>query len=144
MSDPPETIRIASGVLRQMATHARQAAPRECCGLLVGTDQYVDEGVATANVAPELSRYQVDPAAHIALNRRLRGTGRRIVGVYHSQPRGSAEPSPTDVSEALYPAFVHVIVSAVHTRVPIIRAYRIVDGRVDRLIMEEASEGQSS
>ena len=144
MSDSPGTIRVAAGVLRQLAAHARRAAPRECCGLLVGTDQRIVECVATANLDPHLSRYQVDPAAHIALNRRLRGSGRAVVGVYHSHPRGGAEPSPTDVAEAFYPAFVHVIVSAVDEPEPIIGAYRIISGRIDRLIVEEECDEQSS
>jgi proteasome lid subunit RPN8/RPN11 len=144
VSDSPGTIRVAAGVLRQLAAHARHAAPRECCGLLVGTHQRIVECVATANLDPHPSRYQVDPAAHIALNRRLRGTGRTVVGVYHSHPRGGAEPSPTDVAEALYPAFVHVIVSALDEAVPIIGAYRIISGRVDRLTVEEECDGQSS
>ena len=143
MSGSPGTVRVAAGILRQLAAHARQAAPRECCGLLVGTAQLIDECVATANVDRHPSRYQVDPAAHIALNRRLRGTGRAVVGVYHSHPRGGAEPSPTDVAEALYPEFVHVIVSAVQERVPRVGAYRIISGRVERLLVEEEGDGQS-
>jgi len=144
VTDSPQTIRIAAGVVRELVTHARQAAPRECCGLLVGSPQHIVECVATANVDPHPSRYQVDPAAHIALNRQLRGTGRAVVGVYHSHPRGGVEPSPTDVGEAFYPAFVHVIVSVVHEAVPIIGAYRIIGGQVDRLIVEEDCGGQSS
>jgi proteasome lid subunit RPN8/RPN11 len=124
-------IRVAPGLLRELAARARAALPRECCGLLVGAGGHIDECVETANVDPHPSRYQVDPAAHIELNRRLRGTGRAIVGVYHSHPRGRAVPSPTDVAEAFYPDFVHVIVAVASDTGPEIRAYAI-DGAVVR------------
>ena len=42
---------------------------------------------------------------------RLRGTGREVVGVYHSHPHSAAVPSPTDCREAHYPGFIWVIVS---------------------------------
>jgi proteasome lid subunit RPN8/RPN11 len=139
-----DTIHIAVGLLGEIVGRARLAAPRECCGLLVGTRSRVDECVATANVDPHPSRYQVDPAAHIALNRRLRGSGRAIVGVYHSHPRGGGDPSPTDVAEALYPDFIHLIVSAVFDDTPEIRAFRISEGKVHRLGLEEDAGGESS
>ena len=139
-----DTIHVAAGLLGEIVGHARLAAPRECCGLLVGTWARVDECVATTNVDPHPSRYQVDPAAHIALNRRLRGSGRAIVGVYHSHPRGGGDPSPTDIAEALYPDFIHVIVSAVFDDAPEIRAFRILEGKVHRLGLEEDAGGESS
>ncbi len=139
-----DTIHFAVGLLGEIVGRARLAAPRECCGLLVGTRSRVDECVATANVDRHPSRYQVDPAAHIALNRRLRGSGRAIVGVYHSHPRGGGDPSPTDVAEALYPDFIHVIVSAVFDGTPEIRAFRISEGKVQRLRLEEGAGGESS
>lgn len=139
-----DTIHLAAGLLGEIVGRARRAAPRECCGLLVGTRSRVDECVATANVDPHPSRYQVDPAAHLALNRRLRGSGRAIVGVYHSHPRGGGDPSPTDVAEALYPDFIHLIVSAVFDDTPEIRAFRISEGKVHRLRLEEDAGGESS
>ena len=139
-----DTIHLAVGLLGEIVERARLAAPSECCGLLVGTRSRVDECVATANVDPHPSRYQVDPAAHLALNRRLRGSGRAIVGVYHSHPRGGGDPSPTDVAEALYPDFIHLIVSAVFDDTPEIRAFRISEGKVQRLGVEEEAGDESS
>ena len=33
-----------------------------------------------------------------------------ILGVYHSHPAGVAEPSPTDIDEAMYPEWAYVII----------------------------------
>lgn len=108
--------------------HAREAAPNECCGLLVGAGGRIDESVRTRNLEEGPTRYQVDPAEHIALARALRGTPRQIVGTYHSHPSSEAVPSPSDVAEAFYPDFVYLIVSLVHPSSPEIRGYRIASG----------------
>ena len=42
--------------------------------------------------------------------RELREAGEEMVAVYHSHPRGPAEPSETDIRMAYYPSAVHIIV----------------------------------
>ena len=109
--------------------HAAREAPNECCGLLVGRSRTIDEAVPVRNVLDSPTRYAIDPAEHIALNRRLRGSGRSVIGAYHSHPRSEPVPSPRDVAEAHYPEFVWLIVS-LRGEMPEWRAFRISDGRV--------------
>lgn len=122
-----DRIRISSDLLAAIAGHAARVAPKECCGLLVGRGDRIDEVVATRNVLDHPARYQIDPQDHIDTNRRLRGTGRSIIGAYHSHPRSEAVPSPRDLEEAHYPEFVWLIVSLKHGP-PDYRVYRIADG----------------
>jgi [CysO sulfur-carrier protein]-S-L-cysteine hydrolase len=122
-----EVVTLAAGVADAILRHARAEAPRECCGLLIGMPARVDEVVPTRNLDLRQSRYQVDPAEHIRLNRVLRQTGRRVVGAYHSHPVSPAEPSPSDIAEAHYPEFIYLIVSLLDPA-PSLRAYRIVSG----------------
>ena len=118
-----------------MVAHAREDAPDECCGLLVGIADQIDEAVRTPSLERSPNRYQVDPAAHFALIRRLRGTDRAIVGAYHSHPHSAAEPSASDLREAYDPEFVYVIVSLTGVA-PEVRAWRIVEGvAVERAIV---------
>ncbi len=63
----------------------------------------------TANIAQTADAFEIDPAAHIALLRRLRGTGREIVGCYHSHANGRAEPSERDLAGASEAGFVWLI-----------------------------------
>ena len=133
MTAAADVLRLTRGVAEAIIADARRAAPRECCGLLVGRAGGVEECVPTRNIDPDPARYLVDPAEHIRLNRRLRGTGRSVIGVYHSHPRSPAEPSPTDIAEAHYPEFVYVIVSLASSGTEAIQAFRIVDGKVSRL-----------
>jgi proteasome lid subunit RPN8/RPN11 len=120
-------------VLADMAAHAVAEAPRECCGLLVGTDGHVDESVRTGNLEAGVTRFLVDPAAHFALMKRLRGTGREIVGAYHSHPRSEAVPSTTDIAEAVSGDFLCVIVSLIDPDRPVTRAYHLRDGTAHEL-----------
>jgi proteasome lid subunit RPN8/RPN11 len=91
---------LARDLRGQIEAEAVAAFPRECCGLIEGTRDG-DEVRALAlhpslNLAPESDRFAIDPALHIALLRRLRGTDRAIIGCYHSHPNGRPEPSPRD------------------------------------------------
>ena len=104
-------IRLHERVREAMVAHAREEAPNECCGLLVGSESLIDEAVRGRNLEATPTRYLLDPAVHVATERRLRGTSRRVIGAYHSHPRTPAVPSPTDRAEALYPDFVWMIVS---------------------------------
>jgi [CysO sulfur-carrier protein]-S-L-cysteine hydrolase len=124
-------IQLTQRVIDELAAHAREEAPNECCGLLVGTgdlDNLITDVVRCRNVEASPVRYQLDPAQHIAANRALRGTGRRVVGAYHSHPRSPADPSETDVRQAYYPEFVWLIVSLARAESPEVRAYRLANG----------------
>jgi proteasome lid subunit RPN8/RPN11 len=120
-----QAIRLSARARAEMLAHAREDAPRECCGLLVGTDTTIDECIRTANLDQDPNRYRIDPEVHIAANRRLRGSGRAVIGVYHSHPRSAAIPSPTDYLEAYYSDFIWVIVSLAVPEAEAVAAYRL-------------------
>jgi proteasome lid subunit RPN8/RPN11 len=64
--------------------------------------------VIAGNIAPEPTRYLIDPTDHFRILRETRHTGLTIVGAYHSHPASQPIPSPTDLAEAL-PNFVYLI-----------------------------------
>jgi proteasome lid subunit RPN8/RPN11 len=108
---------ILSAALRsQLLAAARGAFPAECCGLLEGVRE---EGAVTvtafhpaANTSPAPQEaFEIDPAVQFALQRNLRGTGRNVVGCYHSHPNGRAEPSPRDRAHIYPEGFVWVIIA---------------------------------
>lgn len=103
---------LAAAVRSALVAHARRAAPRECCGLLVASRSRIEYAVAVRNVARGTARYRIDPSAHIELRRQLRrfAPALQIAGVYHSHPAGSMEPSATDIAEAYYRNWTYVIV----------------------------------
>lgn len=131
-------------MLGAIAEHARQEAPDECCGLLVGSlslldrehpEGLIDEAVRATNLERGPTRYRIDPTEHLALQKRLRGTERTITGAYHSHPGTAAVPSDSDVREAFYPDFVYLIVSLALGDEPEIRAWRIRDGGATEVML---------
>src|SRR3954469_1696205 len=134
------SIRVARDVVEQIIDHARADAPRECCGFLVGTSAEIEDRLPMRNIAGGESRFHIDPKDHIELNRSLRGSGRQIVGVYHSHPRSAATPSPSDITDAHYPDFVHVIVSLAEADRPVVRAFSIRDGGAIELRLDVRPE----
>lgn len=106
----PDTLRL------QLQAAARAAFPEEACGLLEGTRG--EAGIVitaihpAANVSPTPhDAFEIDPAAQLTLQRALRGTGREVIGCYHSHPNGRPEPSPRDRAHTYPAGFVWVIIA---------------------------------
>jgi proteasome lid subunit RPN8/RPN11 len=119
---------ISSSVVADMLAHAHEEAPRECCGLLIGSADAVVRSVRARNADPAPTRYLVDPGDHFKALRLARAVGLEVIGAYHSHPAGAAVPSATDITEARSGKdFVYVIVSPANGDV---RAYRIAEGIV--------------
>jgi len=103
--------RIQRSVLDAIVDHARAASPAECCGMLIGRGNTIDEAMRAANLADKPTRFVIDPRDHIAARRSARSRGLEVLGFYHSHPHSAAWPSRSDVAEATYPEAVHLIVS---------------------------------
>jgi proteasome lid subunit RPN8/RPN11 len=92
--------------------HARETAPEECCGLLLGRGDEVVEAVRARNVADDpATRFLVDPVDHFAARRTARERGLEVVGFYHSHPSSPPEPSERDRAEFSYAGHLYAIVS---------------------------------
>jgi proteasome lid subunit RPN8/RPN11 len=121
-------MRVALAAIDALIAHAREAAPAECCGLLLGGPAGVVEAVRTANIAAEpMSRFVIDPQDHIDGRRNARRRGLDVVGFYHSHPGSPAIPSETDRAEASYPDHLYLIVSLAGD-LPDVALFRLDDG----------------
>lgn len=96
---------------------AEAAFPREACALLIGREHgdgviEVTEIVPAENIAeaPDCE-FELDPAIHVAVLRRLREENavERLVGHWHSHPNGKPEPSDKDAAMVHDPGLVWVI-----------------------------------
>jgi desampylase len=98
-------------VLDEIDSHARLAAPRECCGLLLGTANAIHDFVRSPNLADDPTRrFLIDPRAHFDARRRARDRGLALVGFYHSHPHSAPVPSATDLEGATYADHWYLIV----------------------------------
>lgn len=94
-------LEVTSGAIATLLKEATLAAPRECCGLLLGQAGRILRAVPAANVHPEPGQhFEIDPAALIAALRDEREGGAQVLGYYHSHPNGAGTPSAEDRSSA--------------------------------------------
>lgn len=125
-------MRIRQDAFDRLVAHAMEEKPNECCGLMIGTADLVQDVLRARNVRRSPTRFQVEPADHFAAIRRARAAGLEVVGAYHSHPNGPSGPSETDRARLNDPTMVHVIVSLAHgTRT--VRAFRFSDGTFSQL-----------
>ena len=124
-------IRLALAQLQAIERAAEAAYPEEACGLLVGRctpggGWRVSTVEASANVAepPRTKRFEVDPRLRLRLERALRDGPESVIGVYHSHPNGSAEPSATDIAMIFEPAMIWLITAVVEGKAEATKAYR--------------------
>ena len=118
---------LPHGVRDEVIAHAREMAPAECCGLLIGNATEIVGAVRAANLAHNPSRFLIDPKDHIRARRDARARGLDVVGFYHSHPHSDARPSPTDLAEASYENHLYLIVGLTNDGADV-RLYRFNSG----------------
>jgi len=128
-------VRIRKQVIDEMLAHARREPQRECCGVLAGAEDLISRNFPAENVAANPGKnYEIAPAEVCALMRTMRAERIEFLGIYHSHPKGEAEPSLTDVELAYYPDIAYFIISLQWE--PAVRAFSIQDGSVTGLLIE--------
>lgn len=131
---------LSPDTIAAIVAHARAAAPQECCGILVGKGDRVEQAVAARNIASQpLTRFLIEPRDHLAALRESRRRGLDVVGFYHSHPRSGALPSETDLAEASYPDHLFLIVGLA-PEPPDVRLYRYTSGNFLPLPLVQSPE----
>jgi proteasome lid subunit RPN8/RPN11 len=147
------TLILQPNQLAQIRTHAEDAYPEECCGLLLGTwnvehdqrsvhavlpktnqwtievssftetDSEIDSASSTVS---KHSRYWIDPKDLMEAQRYGRDRGWVILGVYHSHPDAPAVPSERD-RQLAWMEYSYPIVSVVDGDVAAVKSWRLGD-----------------
>lgn len=110
-------IQISAPLLALITEAAEAAYPKECCGLLAGSDDGGD-GYRVTRVEPspnvaegdQKDSFLVDAKIQFDLMRDLGDGPERIIGHYHSHPDHPARPSERDRQSVFYPEHIWVIV----------------------------------
>jgi len=138
----PSALILPASARAVILDHVRAGWPREACGLLSGRDMpdgalLVEAAHPTANVdaSGRPDRFEVDPAARIALMRQMRqmrGGPLRLVGHFHSHPGTAPTPSETDRRAAFEPDLAWLIVGlpGAGDSAPTLAAWTVVLGPV--------------
>jgi [CysO sulfur-carrier protein]-S-L-cysteine hydrolase len=121
-------LRIPAQLLAEIVAHAREEAPRECCGMIGTADGRAVAVHRVRNVAinPK-SAYFMDAKEQYLAFQAIEDADLEIGAIYHSHPRSEPVPSETDVNLAKqWPGMRWMIVSLAGGE-PEIRTWRIVD-----------------
>lgn len=136
----PEAAVIRAAAAAAVVQHARDEAPHECCGLLLGTGLAILDAMPARNLATDpVRRYLIDPADHLRAIREARARGWSVIGAYHSHPASPAMPSPTDAAEA-FSDFIFLIVGLA-TSPPELTAWTWHGGNFTPVPLVRDSEG---
>jgi proteasome lid subunit RPN8/RPN11 len=133
-------MKIPRHLADEIAAHAREEAPNECCGLISGADGSATKVFRARNSEASPFRYVVDPRDQIRIIGEIEDAGEELVGIYHSHTRSAAYPSQTDVNLAEgWPDPLYLICSIADAE-PELRAFAIRDERIEEveLTVEEA------
>jgi [CysO sulfur-carrier protein]-S-L-cysteine hydrolase len=115
----------------QMLAEAQAVFPLEACGLLAGEQGRARRLYPIDNVLQSPSAFLMDTRQQVAAMLEMERHGWELLAIYHSHPQGPEEPSTTDVAQAYYPEAIHLILSLADRARPCLRAFRIVDGRIE-------------
>lgn len=98
-SGAPRRFRMNEDTLTQVRKVIAQAGDTEEAGLLVGTpDGQIRRVIRSRNTAADTaSTFEIDPRTIAAAQKRAAEEGLVLLGSWHSQPTGSAEPSRADL-----------------------------------------------
>jgi proteasome lid subunit RPN8/RPN11 len=133
------TLRLTESQYATIVGHCYDGLPDEACGLLVGPmttngepTGSISEARPCRNADASAVTYTVDPRDMLAAMRAAEAHGDEIVGVWHSHTHTDAYPSPTDVRQAVDPAWFYVLVS-LRDGAPVLRSYRIRDEKISEV-----------
>lgn len=136
MDEKQKRVSITTSVYEQILLHAGEEAPKECCGFLTGEECIINRCHPAINILASENRYSIAPKEIFQFFKELRASSRNHLGIYHSHPSSEAYPSRTDIEQAFYPHCSYMIVSLMNPSLPVLRAFRIVDGEVTELELQ--------
>jgi [CysO sulfur-carrier protein]-S-L-cysteine hydrolase len=122
---------IAQSLIDEIVAHAREDAPNECCGLVAGRDGAATRVFRARNAMASPLAYNVHPQDLLRITSEIEAAGEELAAIYHSHTRSPAEPSQTDINLAAnWPDPVYLICSIARSDAPVVRGWRLRDGRV--------------
>ena len=124
-----EVLYIKRPFYQAMLAHLQANDPLEACGILAGVNNQVTHLYAIDNILASPVAYEMDPQQQLQAMIDLEERGWEMVAIFHSHPAGPEHPSPTDIAQAYYPECVTIIVSLVDKVRPVVRGFRIENGR---------------
>ena len=124
-------IRIPQAIHDDLIVQAREGFPLEVCGVLGGVGEDISAIYRMTNTDASNEHFMMEPREQFAVVKDLRSKGLTMLAVYHSHPETPARPSEEDIRLALTPGVSHVIISLADHQQPVVKSFKIDQGKVD-------------
>ncbi len=129
-------MKISKEIFDSIVAQAKSELPNESCGYLLGTSEDdVRENFAMTNADASPEHFSFLPKEQFAALNRARSLGLRQVANWHSHPSSPSRPSDEDIRLAYDPRIAYLILSLAAAE-PVLNAFRIVDGKVEKIPLE--------
>jgi len=123
-------LHIREGCYQFMIQDALRRLPNEACGLLSGRKNLAESFFAMKNTEESPASYLMDPKEQFHVMKHIRERNEEMLAIYHSHVASPAYPSSKDVQLAFYPDVYYVLISLQDRSHPVVKAYRIQEGKV--------------
>lgn len=134
MTESTERLILLEPIREEIIAHAREHAPRECCGVIAGNKLgEITRLYRLTNLEQNTTRYLFDDEEFFRVYWEIENRGEQLLSVYHSHPATVAYPSKTDVEFAFWPEAIYLICSLQFEHAPAIRGFRIVDSMISEV-----------
>ena len=130
-------MRISQSLIDEIVAHSRDDMPNECCGLMGGRDGEFTSVHRARNAAATWLRYELHPTDQLRIMNAIEEEGDELAGIYHSHTKSEAYPSQTDINlAAAWPDPLYLICSLADDDDPVVRAFRLRDGKVEEVDLD--------
>ena len=125
---------ITEEAYNSLLNQARNDAPIESCGYLLGPDEEtVTQNYQMTNIDHSPEHFSFAPREQFEALNYARRNGLKIVGNWHSHPASPSRPSAEDIKLAHDPDIYYFILSLAE-ETPVFNAFKIQNGEViDRI-----------
>ena len=134
MTTLPHTLALPRTLVNRILAQAQQQPETETCGLLGARNGEATHYYPVKNIAADpATRFEMDPQQQIDVMKTLRENDEQLLAVVHSHPHSPPVPSAADMKEFGYPDAYYLIVSLNVKGVLEMRAYKLMDGSMQRI-----------
>ncbi|MBO4531072.1 MAG: M67 family metallopeptidase [Paludibacteraceae bacterium] len=125
---------ITDETYNSLLNQAREDAPIESCGYLLGPDEEtVTQNYRMTNIDHSPEHFSFAPREQFEALNYARRNGLKVVGNWHSHPASPSRPSAEDIKLAYDPNIYYFILSLAENT-PVFNAFRIKQGEVTERI----------
>ena len=94
--------------------HTCKEEPNEACAILYGNNNIVKEIWLTNNIDSSPTEFTLSPEQTLEMYRKCDELNLEVIGIFHSHPKGEAQPSNTDKKFMENNPYVWIIYSGIY------------------------------